>query len=294
MSEFPQRESWMSVLGLPGLGLLAAFAPALLELSEEWDAREYYSHGYLVPLVSLWAGVVIAGGRRRLPCVSDIRGLGLLALSVLGYAGGLGTGWAPLLGVSFVLAVAALVWARCGLSWLRALAFPVGFLLFMVPLPDVWVTPVIVSLQLLVSHAAVGIVRFAGMSVHREGNIIELSGDESLFVAEACSGITSVITLIPIAVVVAYFTERAMWRRGVLLVAVVPLAIGGNLIRVVGTIVAAQEYGVKAATQGSLHELAGVMTYVFGCLALLGLGALMRRRWPENVAGNSPLKQKAH
>ena len=281
------------MLGLPALGLLVAFAPALLALSETWDAREYYSHGYLVPLVSLWAGVGIAGGRRSLPCIADIRGLGLLALSGVGYVGGLGTGWVPLLGLSFVLAVASLVWARCGMRWLRAWAFPVGFLFFMVPLPDAWVTPAIVGLQLIVSHAAVGIVRFAGMSVHRDGNVIGLAGGESLFVAEACSGITSVITLIPIAVVVAYFTERAMWRRGVLLVAVVPLALGGNLIRVVGTIVATQEYGAKAATQGSLHELAGVMTYVLGCLGLLGLGELMRRRWPEKAAGGSSVAHES-
>jgi exosortase len=287
MSKEQPRQSWMSVLGLPALGLLAAFAPAWIALSEVWDSRDYYSHGYLVPLVSLWAAAGIAAGRRRLRFSTDARGLGLLAVAALGYAAGLGTGWAPLLGLSLVIAVAALVWARCGTRWLRALAFPVGFLLFMVPLPDVWVSPVIVSLQLFVSHVAVGLVRFAGMAVHRDGNVIELAGGESLFVAEACSGITSVITLIPIAVVVAYFTDRSTRRRVGLLLAVVPLALLGNLIRVVGTIVAAQEYGAAAATQGSLHELAGVMTYVVGCLALLGVGSALRR-WLHDAAVDGP------
>lgn len=280
--------TWTGALALPGFGVLAAFTPALLALSEVWSSREYYSHGYLVPLVSLWAAVGIAGGRRRLPLVSDARGLVALGLAALLYAAGLGTGWAPLLGVSFVLAVAGLVWARCGWRWLRALVFPVGFLLFMVPLPDVWVNPVIVSLQLVVSHIGVGLVRLGGMAVHRDGNVIELAGGEALFVAEACSGITSVITLIPIAVVIAYFTDRSTRRRVGLLLAVVPLALLGNLIRVVGTIVAAQEYGAKAATEGSLHELAGVATYVLGCLALLGVGALLRR-WLPDPASDVPL-----
>jgi len=281
MPRAPQGQHWVRVLGLPTLGLLAAFGPALLALSEVWDSRDYYSHGYLVPLVSLWAAAGIAGSRRRLRFAPDIRGLGGLVLAAGLYGVGLGTGWVSVLGVSFVLAVASLVWARCGIRWVRAFSFPIGFLLFMVPLPEAWVSPVIVALQLGVSHVAVALVRLGGMSVHREGNVIELAGDEALFVAEACSGITSVITLIPIAVVIAYFTERSLGRRAVLLLAVVPLALIGNLVRVVGTIVVAQEYGAAAATQGSLHELAGVATYVLGCLALLAVGALLRRWWPE-------------
>lgn len=286
-----QGQHWMRVLGLPGLGLLAAFAPALLALSEVWNSRDYYSHGYLVPLVSLWAAAGIAGSRRRLRFAPDIRGLGALGLAAVLYGVGLGTGWASVLGVSFVLAVASLVWARCGIRWLRVFSFPIGFLLFMVPLPEAWVSPVIVALQLGVSHVAVALVRFAGMSVHRDGNVIELAGDEALFVAEACSGITSVITLIPIAVVIAYFTERSLLRRAVLLLAVVPLALLGNLVRVVGTIIAAQEYGSEAATKGSLHELAGVATYVLGCMALLGVGALLRRWWPES-SGDVPAPER--
>ena len=105
---------------------------------------------------------------------------------------------------------------------------------------------------------------------------IELPDGASLFVADACSGITSVITLLPLGVFLAYFTERTWGRRLILIGAIVPLAMIGNLIRVVGTVIAAQEVGVEAATSGAVHESAGILTYVLGCAALLAVGWVMR------------------
>ncbi|MEZ4216814.1 MAG: exosortase/archaeosortase family protein [Myxococcota bacterium] len=268
-------------IGLPGIALLAAFAPAWPELAAAWRANEWSTHGFLVPFVSLWAAAGIAGARRSLALRPDARGLAPLALAVVAYAAGLGAGWPALVGLALVAAVASLVWLRCGAAWVRALAFPLGFLAFAIPLPDAWVAPVIVRLQLLVSHVGVEIARALGLAVYRDGNVIELPGGDALFVAEACSGITSVVTLIPIAVVLAYFTDRSPRRRVALVASVVPLALLGNLVRVVGTIVAATRVGSRAATEGSWHEAAGVLTYVLGCLALLAVGAVLRRAWPD-------------
>ena len=167
------------------------------------------------------------------------------------------------------------------LAWLRALKFPVAYLIFMVPLPDSWITPLIVSLQLFVSEVGVGILRVIGFSVYREGNILELPGGESLFVAEACSGITSVITLLPIAMVLAYFTDRSLHRQVLLVASVLPIALAGNLIRVLATVFAAERWGAQVATTGSLHESVGVATYVVGCTVLLGVGTLIRKCIPD-------------
>ena len=146
----------------------------------------------------------------------------------------------------------------------------------MVPLPDVVLSPTIATLQLFVSSVGVRVLQLGGVPVYRDGNVIELPDGASLFVADACSGITSVITLLPLGVLLAYFTERTWGRRLVLIAAIVPLAMIGNLIRVIGTVVAAQEVGVEAATSGTLHESAGVLTYVLGLVALLGVGWVMR------------------
>jgi exosortase len=153
----------------------------------------------------------------------------------------------------------------------------------MVPLPEHWLAPLIVRLQLFVSSVGVAALQFFGEPVLRNGNVLQLASGESLFVAEACSGITSIVTLLPLAVFLAYFTERNLARRAVLVAAVFALAMLGNLIRVVGTVIAAGRYSVEAATSGVIHESAGLLTYVIGCVALLGVGALMRVLVPPAV-----------
>ena len=259
------------------LALLAVgFAPALVSMSRVWSSVDYLSHGYLVPLVALWA----ASGKRKtlpsLPRERDLRGILLLGLALLLYLVGVGTSLITIEGLAVVTGVAGAILYLRGPAWLAALAFPVGYLLFMVPLPDVLVSPAIVKLQLFVSSVGIRILQLGGVAVYRDGNVIELPDGASLFVTEACSGITSVITLLPLGVFLAYFTERTWGRRLVLISAVIPLAMIGNLIRVVVTVLAAREVGAQAATSGGLHESTGILTYVLGCLALLAVGWVMR------------------
>ncbi len=259
------------------LALLVVFAPALASLAAVWRSVDHYSHGFLVPLVSLW---VAWTGRARLAGLAathDRGGLALLALALGLYAVGMGLGETSLQGLALVGAVAGGVRFLRGPAALGALGFPVAFLLFMVPLPASWLTPLVLGLQQFVTWAAVGALRVGGMAVAREGNVITLPDGGSLFVAEACSGVTSIVTLLPLGVLFAWFTERSWMRRGLLVASVVPVALVANLVRVVATAVAARHYGVEAATEASLHELAGLLTYVLGCVVLVGLGALLRR-----------------
>ncbi len=253
-----------------------AFAPAFVAMAGVWSSVEYQSHGYLVPFVALWA----ASGKRRilaaLPGERDLRGLAVLLLSFGLYLVGVATSWVSLQGLAVIVGVAGMVLYLRGLSWLRTLAFPIAYLIFMVPIPEPLLTPVIVELQLWVSQVGVWLLQLWGVPVLRNGNVIELPGDVTLFVAEACSGITSVVTLLPLGVFLAYFTEKTTTRRLVIVAAVLPLAMAGNLVRVIGTVLAAREVGAAAATEGAAHEAAGLLTYVLGCLALLAVGWGMR------------------
>jgi exosortase len=265
--------------------VVGAWVPGLRILAEAWRANEFSTHGFLVPLVALWAATAHRAAMAALPIVPSPRAWALLALCAIGYLVALGLRQATLLGLLFVTTVVALVLVLRGRAWVSLLRFPLGYLAFMIPLPIAWVTPLIVALQLLVSTVAVRILQAMGVAIFREGNVLVLPGDVSLFVAEACSGITSLITLIPIGVFIAYFTESTASRRLALVAAVVPIALLGNLLRVVLTVLLALRVDVDYATKGPLHEWAGVATYVVGCLCLLGLGALMRRIWPEPDPG---------
>ncbi len=257
------------------LALGVVFAPALVELSDVWSRYDYYSHGYLVPLAALWAATAQRNVLPGLPRERSLPGGALLGLSLMLYLVGRLASIVSLQGLALVLSIASAVYFARGSAWVRRLGFSISYLLFMVPVPQGWITPLIAELQLFVSAAAIRIVHLLDMPVYRDGNVMHLPGGESLFVAEACSGITSILTLVPLAVFLAYFTQPSLARRLVLVVAVVPLAMLGNLTRVVLTIYVAQEYGSELATGDLLHQWAGIATYVLGCLALLAVGRLM-------------------
>lgn len=265
--------------------LFVGWGPGLLALSDVWSSVEYASHGYLVPFVALWAATAHRDTLATLPAKPMPGGLLALGAMAIAYVGLLGFGDESLLGLLFVATVVVAVLALRGVEWVRTLKFPLAYLLFMVPLPNAWVTPLIVELQILVSTVAVRLLQASGVAIFREGNVLTLPGDQTLFVAEACSGITSLVTLIPIGVFIAYFTESVTWRRVAVVFAVVPIALAGNLVRVILTVLLAIEVDVTFATEGPLHEWAGVATYVLGCLCLLAVGEGLRRLMPESPRG---------
>lgn len=265
--------------------LIVIWVPGILQLAEVWSSLEYASHGFLVPLVALWAATAHRQELRRLESRPLPGGLILMGVVAFCYLAALVIRDPTLLGLVAVATVVASVLALRGTAWVSTLRFSLGYLLFMVPLPVGWVTPVIVKLQLLVSSVGVEILQRGGVAIFREGNVLTLPGDLSLFVAEACSGITSLITLLPIGVFIAYFTESVLWRRLVLVGAVIPIALAGNLLRVILTVLLSIEVSVEFATHGPLHDWAGVATYVIACICLLGVGAFMRRFVPEDEPG---------
>ena len=181
-------------------------------------------------------------------------------------------GFGAALGVPVVLAAAA--YAIGGMPLLRPLGLPLVFLAFMVPPPHFLRYQLLFRLKLAVTQAAVSLLQFGGQTVAAEGNQILVPG-HTLFVADACSGFTSIVTLLPLACIVAYFLSRGVWRRLLIVASVVPLAVGANVIRVIGTVLLVSSLGMEAA-EGLLHESFGIATYVMGILFLLGVARVLR------------------
>ena len=252
--------------------LALAFVPGFRALASVWSSLDYYSHGFLVPIVALWIGWQRAA-KLGSPGAESLGLLGVAASLGL-YAVGLGLGSPTTIGLAAVLASASVVWHFWGGPGVRRLMFPLGLLLFVVPIPPVVLTPIVLQLQFFVSRAAVDLLHLAGFTILREGNVVQLAAGP-LFVAEACSGITSIVTLLPLAAVLAYFTEKRSRVRVALVLSVIPIAMLGNLLRVVATVVAAQAVGIDEATGSWLHESAGLLTFTLECLLLIGTGSLL-------------------
>ncbi|MDD5234253.1 MAG: exosortase/archaeosortase family protein, partial [Syntrophales bacterium] len=163
-----------------------------------------------------------------------------------------------------------------GRAVLCELVFPIAYLVFMFPIPSILMEKITFPLQLVASGFAAILLDSAGVPVLREGNIIQLP-DMSLEVAEACSGIRSLISLLALSAVFAYLFQKRQWKRAILVLSAVPTAMITNIIRVTGTGVLAHKFGGKAA-QGFYHDFSGWLVFVVAFAFLAGINRMMAAR----------------
>lgn len=254
--------------------LLGALYYAILyKMGVQWYDDPDYSHGFLVPLMAAY----FAWERRErlltLPAQPSRAGIGLLGVGLLMLIIGSVGAELYLQRTSLIVVLAGLVLLLLGREAVRMLAFPIAFLLFMVPLPAIVVNLVSFPLQIFAANTAVFCLYNFGIPVLQEGNVIILAGT-TLEVAEACSGIRSLQALLALGTVYAYFSQHMMWKRWVLVFLSVPIAIIANAFRVTGTGVLANYWGIEAA-EGFYHTFAGWLIFVVAFVLLLGSGAVL-------------------
>ena len=264
--------------------LTVVYAPILASMVEHWRIVPDYSHGFLiVPLA-----VIFAYEKKFHLAAASLRGswwgAGLLAFGLLLLAiGQLGSLLAPLR-AGYVFGAMGFVLLLLGWEVFMLLLFPLSFLLLMVPLPQALVNVVAFPLQLIAAEWAVSILHMIGIPVLLEGNIIRLAGGD-LFVAEACSGLRSLMALLTLGVVFAHFFRReSLFQQIVLVASTIPIAIMVNALRVALTGVLAHEYGQTTAT-GFIHEFQGLITFSIAFFLLLAESKFLRRfiRQPDDV-----------
>lgn len=253
----------------------AIYWAILRDLAIQWRDDANYSHGFIVPLFSGYLIWRERGRLRRLVprgtawgLVVLLGGIGALLLGDLGAENFLSRS-------SFIVILAGLVLFILGAQAFRLLLFPLGYLLFMVPLPAIVFYAITFPLQQLAAQQAAWALDLLGVPVLLDGNIIHLS-QISLGVTEACSGIRSLISLFAGAVAWAYLLlPRGWWPTLVFVLATVPITILANAGRVVATGLIGQWFGMEYAS-GFFHELAGLVIYFFAFLCLLGLHLLIQ------------------
>jgi exosortase len=256
--------------------LALAVLPALRLLSFIWDGSEYLGYGYLVPASSLLlclsrkAEIRDAWRAGELPRLGPLWVLAAAGVESLGVLADAGT----IAGLGVPLLFAATAHALGGERLLRALALPIAFLVFMIPPPGFLLDGALFALKTMVIEASVALLLWGGASVATEGSRLFVPGHE-LFVANACSGLRSIVTLFPLAVVVATFATRGVWRRAAVVVSVVPLAVIGNIARVIVTVLLVTRFGAGWA-EGWLHDSFGFATFGLGAVALVGVARALR------------------
>ena len=263
------------LLYLPFAVLLGVYLPTLYDLVLDWYQDSNYSHGFLVPLVS---GYLLWQKREELGKVTkrvDNRGLIVVAIGLLLFI--LGNGAAEYFTVrfSFVLTLFGLVYYFMGPELIRKTWFELFFLLFMIPIPYVIYFSATFPMQLLASKITAGVLNFIGMGVVRQGNIIHIPG-YSLEVAEACSGMRSLISLLALGALYAYLTQKRFLAKVILFLSTIPIAVVANVFRVFVTSLLAYTV-THEVTQEPLHTIMGLSVFVVAFVLLFIEGWFLRR-----------------
>jgi len=277
-------EYWPAVL--LALVTLALYAPILGRLMRQWYDDPNYSHGFFVPVLS---GYLIWNKWQKIVAVRSQPSLWgaiivLFSLAIL-YLGSIGSELF-LQRISLVILLAGFIVYFSGWRRLWAVAFPIAFLLFMIPLPAVIFNQIVFPLQLLASRFATSCLETLNLfPVMREGNLLILDR-YTLEVVDACSGIRSLTSLLALAMGYSYLAERRLAVRISLVLAMVPVAIVSNGVRVVVTAMLVNYFGIRAA-EGFMHEFSGWVIFLVSVVLLLALHGLIRKVLPPTGAATT-------
>ena len=249
-------------------GVVWLYSDVLSSLVRQWASDDDYSHGFFVLPLALYFCWERRDVLQRSPHRPSLFGLVLVAVSLFVFLAGVLGAELFLTRVSLIGVLGGAVLFIWGRDHFRTTLFPLAFLLLMIPLPAIVFNQLAFPLQLLASRLGETVIAAAGIPVLREGNVLHLAST-SLEVAEACSGIRSLVSLLMLGVVLGYFTEERKTGRVLLALATVPIAIVANAARVAGTGLASHWMG-PAAAEGFFHGFSGWLVFL---VALAGLVA---------------------
>lgn len=308
----PATKSLWRALAI-SFALIFAYATVLVKLGNDWWVDENYSHGLLIPFV---IGYILWLQRDKLAAEKSQPAMlwGGLAIAAALFALWAGVAGAELYTqrLSLLLILAGTVVYFFGLRLLKWVLVPLVLLFLAIPIPSIVFNKIAFPLQLFASRCAVWSMSMLGIPVLRQGNVIELKPLNSietrkLEVVEACSGIRSLMTLLTLAVVFAYFTHPrsdnpqpprgpfswlrsyGFWRAAILVGSAVPIAILTNAGRVSGTGILSHYYGTRVA-DGFFHSFSGWAVYIVAFLLLFAVGRILDRFRPA-VGGRLQKKE---
>ena len=253
--------------------LLIAFWPILHSMYGSWfDEYLYMEHGILVVPAAAYMAWTNREKLKKVPRQPSAWGLALLAWGALQALLGTAAQWIWVSRMAFLISLVGCIALLFGLPMVKALAYPLCVLILMVAPPTFVYERLTLSLQLLASRVGESCLNLLGYSVLREGNVLEMVGVK-LSVAEACSGIRSLLAIIFMCALYNYFFVETRGMRLLIFVAAIPIAILANAGRIVATAVASQ-YDLSLIS-GTAHETFGYVSVAFAALGCMGLHVLL-------------------
>jgi exosortase len=253
--------------------VVTMYAPVLSSLARQWWDDPNYGHGVFVPVFALYVLWCERDRWRALPHHPSNFGFAIMLFAIgLRVLGTLGAELFTAR-LSLVILISGVVVFLAGFKVLRAIAFPIGYLAFMIPLPSIVYYQLTLPLQLWASQLGASGLVAVGIHTVREGNLLILPNC-TLNVVEACSGIRSLFSLLAAVVAYGYLAEPSLWKRAALAVASIPIAIASNGLRLVATGVLSYFFG-PSVDSGLVHLVLGLGFFTLAFLSILFVNHLL-------------------
>jgi exosortase len=259
--------------------LIAAYHQVLYKLFVDWWEIPDASHGFLV---FPFAGYLVWSQRTTL-CRTELRptwsGVAIVAAGLATLVFGVFGAELFLSRISLLIALTGLILSFGGRKLLAELRFPLLILLLAIPIPAIIYNQITLPLQTLAARAAAVLLPVFAVPVLREGHVIVLPSMK-LEVAQACSGIRSLMSLLTVSILYGHFLETSVWKRMVLALASVPIAVAANCLRIVGTGLCVQYWDPDKAL-GFFHEFSGWLIFLVSllCLYLVHRAMSLHKNW---------------
>jgi len=262
-------------LGILLLAFLALYYPFIQTLMRDWDTNDNYSQGYFIPFVSAFMIWWVLKDLETNDLKPSNWGIAIIVLGLLQlFIAKVGSEYF-LQRTSMIIVLFGISFFLFGGRFTKTIWLPLVYLIFMVPLPAIIWNRIAFPMQLFASAITEDVVRFIGIPILREGNVLHLA-QTSLEVVDACSGLRSLVNILGLAVGLGFVMNKEAWKRWVLFFAAFPIAVIVNIIRLAGTAVLATRYGGDVA-RGFLHDFSGWLVFVAGIALLIGVQGVLNK-----------------
>lgn len=272
------KDNWGYYLLWAWVGAL--FYPVLRILySQRWGALSY-THAYFILPVSLglvfWKrkelSEAFAGTKKRFGLSSLI----ILVFGTLMYLFGWWQDYMVISTFALIPFLYGFVGFIYGKKVQRLILFPILYLLLLVPPPFALLDRVTLPLRYISAFGVEKVFRLFNFPIEREGLGYVIRGQQ-MMIDEACSGFRSLVTMFSLGLVYVYVSKLTLIKKVILVLSIIPLAIMGNILRVIIVSLIGVYFGQEAAS-GFMHSFSGVIVFLFIVLGFVGIEALWGRK----------------
>lgn len=261
------------------IAFVALYWRSATELYTNWTLTDsYYTHGFLVPIISAYFVWKDRGYLRGMPIRPSASGIFWIAGAATMLLLGDFLGFRVFGQLSMVPMLAGMIAVLLGNHWIRRLWFPLLFLIFMIPIPPSLTQNIALRLKLLAAQSAVGMANLMTLPMVQEGSWIHF-GDDRLLVGDVCGGLRSLIALLALGAVFAYISKVRTWAKLVIMLLAGPIAVIANIVRIFFLCVVAYHWGSEVAG-GKVHDYSGILIFAVAIALFTAIDAPLRRVAP--------------